>query len=196
MSRASLREQILKAGLRVMFQSGYRGSGVRDICAAAGAPQGSFTNHFRSKEAFAQEVLDRYFANVKVAVREALNDRSLGPRERLKRYLEIITGRLADDEWRRGCLIGDFSLEASSQSEPLREQLEAIFQEWRSPFAACIAEAQAAGEIDTKFDPVDLAEFLLASWEGAILRMKVERAPVALERFKTIVFQTVFQEQK
>jgi len=186
----------LKAGLRVMFQSGYRGSGVRDICAAAGAPQGSFTNHFRSKEAFAQEVLDRYFANVKVAVREALNDRSLGPRERLKRYLEIITGRLADDEWRRGCLIGDFSLEASSQSEPLREQLEAIFQEWRSPFAACIAEAQAAGEIDTKFDPVDLAEFLLASWEGAILRMKVERAPVALERFKTIVFQTVFQEQK
>jgi TetR/AcrR family transcriptional regulator, transcriptional repressor for nem operon len=196
MGRPSLREQILNAGLRVMFQSGYRGSGVRDICAAAGAPQGSFTNHFQSKEAFAQEVLDRYFANVKVAVSDALNDRSLTPRERLKQYLEIITGRLADDEWRRGCLIGDFSLEASSQSEVLRERLEAIFQEWRVPFADCIAEAQAAGEIDAKFEPIDLAEFLLASWEGAILRMKVERAPVALERFKTIIFQTVFQEQK
>jgi TetR/AcrR family transcriptional repressor of nem operon len=78
----------------------------------------------------------------------------------------------------------------------LRERLEAIFKEWRAPFAACIAEAQAAGEIDSKFDPVDLAEFLLASWEGAILRMKVERTPVALERFKTIVFETVFEEQK
>jgi TetR/AcrR family transcriptional repressor of nem operon len=54
----------------------------------------------------------------------------------------------------------------------------------------------AAGEIDSKFDPVDLAEFLLASWEGAILRMKVERAPAALERFKTIIFNTVFKEQK
>jgi len=43
---------------------------------------------------------------------------------------------------------------------------------------------------------VDLAEFLLASWEGAILRMKVERGPAALERFKNIVFQTVFKEQK
>lgn len=85
---------------------------------------------------------------------------------------------------------------ASSHSELLRERLEAIFQEWRTPFADCIAEAQAAGEVDSKFDPVDLAEFLLASWEGAILRMKVERSSAALERFKTIVFETVFKEQK
>jgi TetR/AcrR family transcriptional repressor of nem operon len=178
-----------------MFQSGYRGAAVRDICSAAGAPQGSFTNHFRSKEAFACEVLDRYFANVKTAVSEALNDRSLTPRERLKRYLDIISGRLEGDQWRRGCLIGDLSLEASSHSELLRERLEAIFQEWRTPFADCIAEAQAAREIDSNFDPVDLAEFLLASWEGSILRMKVERAPAALERFKTIMFNTVFKEQ-
>jgi TetR/AcrR family transcriptional repressor of nem operon len=179
-----------------MFQSGYQGAGVRDICSAAGAPQGSFTNHFRSKEAFAREVLDRYFANVKTAVSEALNDKSLTPRQRLKRYLDIISCRLEGDQWRRGCLIGDFSLEASSHSELLRERLEAIFQEWRTPFADCIAEAQATGETDSKFDPVDLAEFLLASWEGAILRMKVERAPAALERFKTIIFNTVFKEQK
>lgn len=196
MSKPSLREAILGAGLRLMFQSGYQGAGVRDICSAAGAPQGSFTNHFRSKEAFAHEVLDRYFAHVKTAVSEALNDKSLTPRQRLKRYLDIISGRLKDDKWRRGCLIGDFSLEASSHSKLLRERLEAIFKEWRVPFAACIAEAQAAGEIDSKFDSVDLAEFLLASWEGAILRMKVERAPAALERFKTIVFETVFKEQK
>ena len=53
-----------KAGLKVMFRSGYQGASVRDVCAAAGVPQGSFTNHFRSKEVFAQEVLDRYFANL------------------------------------------------------------------------------------------------------------------------------------
>src|SRR5262244_802213 len=94
MSRPSLREDILNAGLKVMFRSGYQGASVRDICAAAGAPQGSFTNHFRSKEAFAQEVLDRYFANLQSRVSEALNDRSLTPRRRLKRYLDIISGVL------------------------------------------------------------------------------------------------------
>jgi TetR/AcrR family transcriptional repressor of nem operon len=196
MPKSSLREDILDAGLQVMFRSGYQGATVRDICAAAGAPHGSFTNHFRSKETFAQEVLDRFFAKTKGFVREALDDKSLTPRQRLKRFLDIISGQLKSEEWSRGCLIGDFSLQASSESELLRQRLEAIFQEWRVPFAACIAEAQRAGEIEATFDPMDLAEFLLASWEGAILRMRVERGPAALDRFKNIVFQTVFKEQK
>jgi TetR/AcrR family transcriptional repressor of nem operon len=196
MSRPSLREDILNAGLKVMFQTGYQGASVRDICAAAGAPQGSFTNHFRSKEAFVQEVLDRYFADLKTVVSQALNDQSRTPRQRLKRYLDIISERLQGAKWNRGCLIGDLSLEASLQSKLLRKRLEEIFREWRTPFAECIAEAQAAGEIDSKFEPTDLAEFLLASWEGAILRMKVEGRPTALERFKNIVFETVFKEKK
>jgi TetR/AcrR family transcriptional repressor of nem operon len=126
----------------------------------------------------------------------AYGDKSLTPRQRLQRYLEIISGRLAGDKWNRGCLIGDFSLETTSQSKLLRERLGAIFQEWREPFAACIAEAQDLGEIDATFDPMDLAEFLLSSWEGAILRMKVDRGPAPLDRFREIVFQTVFKEQK
>jgi TetR/AcrR family transcriptional repressor of nem operon len=194
--KRSLRDDILDAGLQVMFRSGYQGATVRDICAAAGAPQGSFTNHFRSKEAFAREVLDRYFANLQETVRNALEDKSLTPRQRLQHYLDVISAVLADARWNRGCLIGDFSLETTSQSKLLRQRLEAIFHEWRAPFASCIAEAQAIGEIDSTFDPIDLAEFLLASWEGAILRMKVERGPAALERFKKIVFRTVFKEQK
>jgi TetR/AcrR family transcriptional repressor of nem operon len=196
MGRPSLREHILNAGLKVMFQTGYQGASVRDICAAAGAPQGSFTNHFRSKEVFVQEVLDRYFADLKTVVSQALNDQSRTPRQRLKRYLDIISGRLQGAKWNRGCLIGDLSLQASLQSKLLRKRLEEIFREWRRPFAECIAEAQAAGEIDSKFEPTDLAEFLLASWEGAILRMKVEGRPTALERFKNIVFETVFKEKK
>src|SRR6476659_5529970 len=111
MAKRSLREDLLNAGLAVMFRSGYQGSSVRDICAAAGAPQGSFTNHFRSKEAFAREVLDRYFAGTREFVKQALDDKSLTPRQRLKRYLDIITGYAGDRKWNLGCLIGDFSLE-------------------------------------------------------------------------------------
>lgn len=194
MAKPSHRDSIIDAGLKVMLRKGYIGSGVRDIVAEASAPQGSFTNHFRSKEAFAREVLDRYFDRVKGLVAQALGDPTLSPRERLKRYLDIITERLEADNFSRGCLIGDFSLEAAPQSGMLRKRLAAIFAEWREPFAACIAEAQTSGEIETTFPPDDLAEFLLASWEGAILRMKVARGPEPLERFKRIAFATVFKE--
>ncbi len=62
-----------------------------------------------------------------------------------------------------------------------------MFVEWRAPFADCIAEAQASGEIGSEIEATEMAEFLLASWQGAILRMKVERNPRALERFKSII---------
>ena len=194
MARASLRDSILDAGLKVMSRKGYAGAGVRDIVAEAPAPQGSFTNHFRSKEEFAREVLDLYFTRLKRLVAEALDDSGLSPRERLRRYLDIITRRLAGDEFSRGCLIGDFSLEAVAESETLRARLAEIFAEWRAPFAACIAEGQAMGEIDGAFAPEELAEFLLSSWEGAILRMKVERNGEPLERFKRIAFATTFKD--
>src|ERR1043166_8794184 len=103
MARPSLREQILRAGLPVMFRSGYHAASVRDICAAACAPQGSFTNHFRSKEAFAAEVLDRYFDYLKKLVTDALKDESLTPRRRLKHYLDVITDKLKRDRWMIGC---------------------------------------------------------------------------------------------
>ena len=196
MARRSLRDQILRAGLPVLFRCGYHAASVRDICAAASAPQGSFTNHFRSKEAFAVEVLDQYFDYLKELVNETLNDETLTPRQRLKRYLDVITDKLERDRWILGCLVGDFSLQVSSQSKLLRKRLDSIFREWRTLFASCIAAAQSAGEVDSHFDATELAEFLLASWEGAILRMKVERSPAALERFKTIVFETVFQQPR
>src|SRR5258705_7724178 len=173
MTKPSLRSQILDAGLKVMFRQGYIGSGVRDIVAEAQAPQGSFTNHFRSKEIFAREVLDRYFEHTLGLVSQALDDKSLPARERLRRYLDIITVRLAADDFTRGCLIGDFSLEAVPHSEMLRARLVEIFAQWRAPFPACIAQAQTPGEIPTTLTADAPAQLLPAPQGGAILGMKV-----------------------
>lgn len=194
MPKYSLKDTILDAGLQVMFRTGYHGSSVRDIAAAAGAPQGSFTNHFKSKEQFTSEVLDRYFTYVKTLVAEALEDKTLSPGKRLMRYLEIITGKLEHARYERGCLIGDLSLEAPGSSELLRTQLDAIFHQWRTPFAESIREAQHSGEIIIPTDATELAEFLLASWQGAMLRMKVARNPEPLERFKAIIKTMLFGE--
>jgi TetR/AcrR family transcriptional repressor of nem operon len=124
---------------------------------------------------------------------EALEDESLSPCSRLQRYLEIITNKLEQDNWSRGCLIGDLSLEVSPNSEFLRTHLQSIFQEWKAYFGTCIAQAQSVGEISDDFSSDDLADFLLAGWQGSILRMKVEQSPAPLERFKKIVFNTIFK---
>ncbi|MEW6634562.1 MAG: TetR family transcriptional regulator C-terminal domain-containing protein [Pseudomonadota bacterium] len=192
MARQSLRENLIDAGFQTIWNSGYAAAGVRDIVAAAGARPGSFTNHFASKEEFVGEVLERYFAYVSGLVENALAQDGTPPVARLRRYLDVITSKLEAHDWARGCMIGNLSLETAVYSEPLRLRLVDIFERWRQPFAACIAEGQSAGDITKAFDAEDLADFLLSSWQGAMLRMKVERSPEPLERFKKIIFSTVF----
>jgi len=193
MPKKSHRSVIVEAGRSVMFRSGYNGTSVRTISAEAGVPLGSFTNHFKSKEAFASEVLDDYFAYLTDIVDMTLGDESMPALDRIRQYFQVVSKKLAVDEWERGCLIGDLSAEATIQSSLLREQLKAIFETWRVPFAKCIAEAQAEGSITNPEDPTELAEFILASWEGAILRMKTERSASALDRFQRILFQAILK---
>jgi TetR/AcrR family transcriptional repressor of nem operon len=180
--------------VKTIWDLGYSAAGVRDIVAAAGARPGSFTNHFASKEEFAGEVLERYFAYLSGLVATALAADGRTARQRLRAYLDLITSRLEAENWARGCMIGNLSLETVVHSEKLRLELVSIFERWREPFAECIAEGQAAGEISDEFSPLDLADFLLSSWQGAMLRMKVERSPEPLERFKRIIFATIFRE--
>lgn len=196
MARKSIRENLLEAGDRLVWNTGYAGTGVRDIVGLAGARPGSFTNHFASKEDFVIEVLDRYFGYVSGLVEQALRDKAQRPAERLRRYIDVITGKLAEADYRRGCMIGNLSLEASFDNERLRTHLSGIFETWRKPFEDCIAEGQANGEIARLGTAAELADFLLSAWQGAMLRMKVDRSPKALEIFRKIVFSTVFEGER
>lgn len=191
MARHSNKQALLDAGLRVMFKQGFNGAAVRDVVTTAGVPQGSFTNHFSSKEQFGKEVLDQYFDHVQGLLQASLQDRTLGPRARMERYLDMIVERLRTDGFERGCLIGDLSIEVTQTSDLIREQLHRVFEQWLQPFAECIAEGQALGEFSTAFEPQEIAEYFLASWEGAILRMKVERSIAPLNRFRKIFFTTL-----
>jgi TetR/AcrR family transcriptional repressor of nem operon len=111
--------------------------------------------------------------------------------ERLRAYFEAITERLEDRGWQHGCLIGNMSLEVAEHSGAIRTRLAGIFARWREPFARCLEEADAAGQIRLDVPAIDMADFLLASWQGAILRMKVDRSPEPLDRFRRITFATV-----
>ncbi|MER5995776.1 MULTISPECIES: TetR/AcrR family transcriptional regulator [Streptomyces] len=193
MARASNKEQILREGLEVVRRRGFHAAGVRDITSAAGVPQGSFTNHFASKEAFALEILDRYFTEVGAILDATLHNSELPPLQRLSAYFDAVTDSLEARGWRDGCLIGNLSLESAEESEPLRERLADIFRAWRQPFADCLDEAAAAGQIRLALPAPELADYLLASWHGAVLRMKIERSAEPLERFKRIVFSTVLR---
>jgi TetR/AcrR family transcriptional regulator, transcriptional repressor for nem operon len=194
MARPSHRERLLDHGLATVRERGFGGASVRDITQAAGVPQGSFTNHFPSKEAFGVEIVERYFADVRALMAATLEDPDRPPLVRLHAYFDAITDRFRARDFRHGCLVGNMTLETVEGSAVLQAKLAEIFDQWREPFARCLAEAEAARQVHLPLPPLEFADFLLASWQGAILRMKVERSEAPLERFKQIVFTWIREE--
>src|ERR1700709_493328 len=100
MARPSHRETILPEGLRVVPAHGFANASVRDIVRAAGVPQGSFTNHFRSKEAFGLEVIDLYFTNSLEVFARTLRNDELPPLQRLRNYIDESKNRLNKNSMR------------------------------------------------------------------------------------------------
>jgi len=193
MTKPSNREKILAEGLRVVHERGFANAGVRDIVQAAGVPQGSFTNHFASKEAFGLEILDIYFTRTCELVAETLRNDALPPLARLGAYIDRVKDRQLRDGMRNGCLIGNFTAEASDHSEVIRQRLVEIFTEQQRSVAYCLEAAVAAGELPAGFACDDVAGFIVTSLQGAHLAGKAHRSPEPVERFKRILFSMVLR---
>src|SRR3984885_5312166 len=191
MSRISNREKILTNGLQVVLERGYVGASVRDIVQAAGVPQGSFTNHFDSKEAFALEILELYFMDSRTMIRQTLSDDSLPPLKRLRAYFDASIAAIKSHDPKNGCLVGNFAAEASDHSEIIRRRLSEIYAELREAVAYCLKAAVKEGELPKNFKVADVANFIVTGLQGAILVSKVERDLLFVENFKKTLFSTV-----
>ncbi len=193
MPKPSHREKLLQVGMQVVHEHGFAGASVRDIVQAAGVPQGSFTNHFTSKEAFGLEVIDLYFANSVESMRQTLRNDDLPPLERLRAYIDASKNRLNKHNMRNGCLLGNFTAEATDTSEPIRLRLVEVFAEVQASVAYCLRAAVRAGEIAPSTDCNEIAGFIVSSLQGANLLAKAQRSPVPVERFKEVLFGRVLQ---
>jgi TetR/AcrR family transcriptional repressor of nem operon len=191
MSKISNRDKILSDGLQVMLERGYVGASVRDIVEAAGVPQGSFTNHFASKEAFSLEILDRYFAHSRLVMADTLRNEALLPLKRIRAYIDASIAAIRSHGTKNGCLVGNFAAEASDHSEIIRKRVSEIYAEVREAMTDCLKTAVKDGELPKSFKTGEVATFIVTGLQGAWLVSKVERDLAFAENFKKTLFATV-----
>jgi TetR/AcrR family transcriptional repressor of nem operon len=192
-SKPSNREKLLTEGLRLVHERGFGAASVRDIVHAAGVPQGSFTNHFKSKEAFGLEVLERYYAGTCDLIGSTLGDQSLAPLARLRSYVHAQRSLFEKNDKRRGCLYGNVSAEATESEDPMRKRVVEILAGTEAAIAACLTAAITAGELPATIDVDPLAGFILSSFQGATLLAKAQRSMTPLDRFEKILFEKVLR---
>ena len=181
----------METGEKLFLTVGFHACGVQDITSAAGIPKGSFYSYFETKEAFAVAVLEAYWTGVEKSYGGILQDTTLKPYDRIAKYFNAITDSKARSNYAHGCLIGNLSLELATGSAESRAKLADIFERWEAPLVACLREAQTKRQIRGGRDLRDLAASIIESWEGAVMRAKVEHRRAPYRRFEEVVLPSL-----
>jgi TetR/AcrR family transcriptional regulator, transcriptional repressor for nem operon len=185
--RRNTRHAVLEAGMKLFIERGFNACSVQDITAAAGVPKGSFYNHFKSKQALAAEILTAYGKGT--TDRSILSNPEVPALARLKKHFAALNEYFS--RCRDGCLVGKFMAEVSDDTPQIRERLRSVLNLWGEQISSAIAQGQQEGSLRKDLDADDLAAFLIDSYEGAILRTRIEKSPRALKYFVKVVFSSL-----
>jgi len=183
---SSVRDKIVEAALDRFHTLGFNGCGVQEIVDKAGVPKGSFYNYFKAKELLAVEVLKEYADGSR---REMLSDKSVAPIKRIRAHFEFLASRYARFGYSKGCLIGNMAAETSGDMPIVRKALARVLANWTELVANAIRDGQADGSIDARLDAEEIARFLISSWEGAVIRMKIVNSRQPLDDFFSLGFR-------
>jgi TetR/AcrR family transcriptional repressor of nem operon len=196
MKRIHSKDDILKVGLDIILTKGFNGTGVEAILKQANVPKGSFYNFFSSKEEFGLAIIDKYVTEIGERFHTIFNDESLPPLERIKQSFETLIARFEGNDCSKGCLIGNLSLEMSDQFEKIRQRLEQSLQGWTKALSRLLIQAQKDKTIPEDLDPEMLAENLISSFQGALLRSKVKKSPEPLKNFIYLYFDRFLTQKE
>ena len=187
MPRRSTRNAILEAAMKQFIERGFNACSVEDITKAARVPKGSFYNHFKSKQSLAAEIVTEYGKGT--TDRSVLTNPAIAPLTRLRRHFAGLNAYFSS--CKDGCLVGKFMAEVSAETPQIRDSLRRVLNLWGEQLSSALADGQRQGSIRGDLPADDLAAFLIDSYEGAILRTRLEKSPRALEYFVKFVFSSI-----
>lgn len=184
------KQLLLDTGVAMLLERGYNDLGIQALLEATDVPRGSFYHHFRDKEDFALQAVDRYMEAVHANLDACLGDASSPPLARIRGFLETTRENYREQGY-LGCLLGGLGQELSGVNATFRQKIQDCFSAIAARFAACLEEARERGEIPATSDPRQMADLLIDCWEGAALRTRLRRDARPLETMLDFYFGNV-----
>lgn len=176
------RENLLNHGVTLLREQGYHGTGLQEILDVANVPKGSFYNYFGSKEDFGAEVIQHYtdpfISQLTIYIQQSDAD-ALGA---IQRYFNEHIAELERNEFKGGCLLGNLMGEIGDTSEVCRKSIQSAVSRYLDILQFGLAKAQLQGTIRSDKSAREMADLLVNTWQGALLRMKVEKSSAPIKQ--------------
>ena len=173
------RRRILAAAADLFHKQGVVATSPDQIIEASGTGKGQFYHYFRNKQGLVHEVL--------VAYVEAIRDGN-GPIDYdveswadLERWFKSHLALQQRFRMTRGCPFGTIGNEVTDDDELVRQDLNLIFEVARAKLAGFFIKEKASGRLDAAAREDQLADFCLATVQGAMLMGKIKRSHQLVE---------------
>lgn len=185
------RSRLVAVGTELFGRKGFNGCGLSEVLKTAGVPKGSFYHYFSSKEEFGIALVEAACDDFKRELEPLLSDRDRSPLDRLRGLFEHIYEECRQKGPTVECLVPKLALETAHLSVPMHQAVQNAYRMWGELLADLIREGQESGEIRVDHDAVRIADTLIMLWEGATMRMQIDRSVGPLDAFLTFAFDAL-----
>jgi TetR/AcrR family transcriptional regulator, transcriptional repressor for nem operon len=176
---ADTRMRIIRTAADLFHQQGARATSPDQIIEASRTGKGQFYHYFKSKEGLIHEVLQTYLAEIKTATSPV--NYEINSWRDLQKWFVAQLDLQKQYEMTRGCPFGTLGNEVTDNDELVRQDLSLIFEVVKNKLAAFFVKEKAKGNLIKRAEPEHIAEFCIASMQGAMLMGKINRSSQTVE---------------
>jgi TetR/AcrR family transcriptional repressor of nem operon len=176
---AETRLRIIRTAADLFHKQGARSTSPDEVIEASRTGKGQFYHYFKSKEGLIHEVLQTYLNEIKTTASQ-LNYEIHSWRD-LKNWFAAQVELQKSYEMTRGCPFGTLGNEVTDNDELVRQDLSLIFEVIKNKLAFFFVREKAKGRLAKHANPEQLADFCIASMQGAMLMGKIKRSSQTVE---------------
>jgi AcrR family transcriptional regulator len=173
------RLRIIAAAADLFHKQGVHATSPDDVIEASSTGKGQFYHYFKSKEGLVHEVLQTHLEAIRTGSAPIKYD--IESWKDLERWFRAHLELQKSFRMTRGCPFGTVGNEVTGNDELIRQDLCLIFEVVRSKLSAFFVKQKVKGAIPKTTDEGALADFCIATVQGAMLMGKIERSTRPVE---------------
>ncbi|MFC5678750.1 TetR/AcrR family transcriptional regulator [Aeromicrobium endophyticum] len=142
---------------------GYAATSVQQLTAATGLSRSSLYDTFGDKHGLFLRSFAQYCEDNADVIEDELAGDQGGARERLQRHLRT---KIDGPSSQRGCLLAKATAELGATDDDVAKTSTEFYTRYERALAACVRDAQAAGDVRDDLDAMAIAAMLLSLLRG------------------------------
>lgn len=171
--------RIIQTAADLFHKQGVGATSPDDIIEASNTGKGQFYHYFKNKEGLVHEVLQSHLNAIKTGAAPVHYD--IASWQDLEAWFLAHVELQKSFGMKRGCPFGTIGNEVKEGDELIRQDLSLIFEVVKSKLAAFFIREKAKSRLAKDAKEDQLADFCIATVQGAMLMGKVQRSSKVAE---------------